>query len=63
MVQKNLKRVRRQVREAVGGQFFERGDERLAAARGLGGEAVRLELVPARKHVGRDRQGQPDRRE
>ena len=63
VVEEDRQRVRRQVRQVVGGELLQRGDQRFAAAGGLGREAVRLELVPAGEDVDEDRQDQLHRGE
>ena len=51
VVKHNVKRMRSEIGEGVGGQLLERRDEVLAMAGCFGGEGVGLELVPPRERI------------
>src|ERR1051326_8288491 len=55
VVQKNVKRVRREVREVVHRKFLQRVDHRLRLVRGLGGKPIGFELVRPRNDVQQNR--------
>ena len=49
--QGDMERMRRQVREVLHGERFQRGDERLGVGRGFDGKAVGFVFVAAREEI------------